>query len=47
MKAFVAVTDRDWYEFLSRRSALDEVNLWQYGPPPAGNANFAAVAACT
>jgi putative restriction endonuclease len=27
----VAVTDRDWYRFLSRRTDLDEVNFWQPG----------------
>ena len=31
MKAYVAVTDKDWYEFLSRRPDLDEVNFWQPG----------------
>lgn len=39
MKAFVAVTDRDWYEFLSRRSDLDEVNFWQ----PGGGRQFRAL----
>ena len=39
MKAFVAVTDRDWCEFLSRRSDLDEVNFWQ----PGGGRGFRAL----
>ena len=34
MKAFVAVTDNDWFEFLSRRPELDEVNFWT----PSGKA---------
>lgn len=39
MKAFVAVTDRDWYEFLRRRPALDELNFWQ----PGGGRQFRAL----
>jgi putative restriction endonuclease len=39
MKAFVAVTDRNWYEFLRRRPDLDEVNFWQ----PAGGRQFRAL----
>lgn len=39
MKAFVAVTDRDWYQFLSRRTDLDEVNFWQ----PGGGRQFRAL----
>jgi hypothetical protein len=39
MKAFVAVTDRDWYEFLRRRPDLDEVNFWQ----PGGGRQFRAL----
>lgn len=31
MRAWVAVTDRDWYRFLSRRPDLEEVNFWQPG----------------
>lgn len=31
MKAFVAVTDNDWYRFLRARPHLDEVNFWQPG----------------
>jgi putative restriction endonuclease len=39
MKAFVAVTDRDWYGFLRCRSDLDEVNFWQ----PGGGRRFRAL----
>lgn len=28
MKAFVAVTDNDWFDFLSRQRDIDEVNFW-------------------
>lgn len=28
MKAFVAVTDNDWFEFLGSQPELDEVNFW-------------------
>ena len=31
MKAYVAVTDNDWYRFLRQRPELDEVNFWQPG----------------
>lgn len=34
MKAFVGVTDRDWYEFLRVIPELDELNFWQ--PSPSG-----------
>ena len=34
MKAYVAVTDADWYGYLSRQPDLDEVNFWQ--PKPWG-----------
>ena len=36
MRAWVAVTDKDWYRFLSRRTDLDEINFWQ----PGGNRVF-------
>jgi putative restriction endonuclease len=39
VKAFVAVTDRDWYEFLRHRPDLDEVNFWQ----PGGGRQFRAL----
>jgi len=31
MKAYVAVTDNEWFRFLRDRSPLDEVNFWQPG----------------
>ena len=40
MKAFVAVTDNDWFEFLRRQSGLTEVNFWQ----PGGGRRFRALA---
>lgn len=33
MRFFVGITDRDWYDYLSRLDGLDEVNFWQ----PSGN----------
>ncbi len=39
MKAFVGITDRDWFDLLSRRPQLDEVNFWQ----PGGNSQFRAL----
>ena len=36
MKAYVGITDRDWFEFLASRPALDEINFWQ----PGGNRHF-------
>ena len=36
VRAYVAVTDRDWYRFLRDRPDLDEVNFWQ----PGGNRLF-------
>jgi putative restriction endonuclease len=38
-KAFVGVTDWDWYEFLSSRLDLTEVNFWQ----PGGRVLFKAL----
>jgi putative restriction endonuclease len=38
-KAFVGVTDFDWYEFLSSRPDLSEVNFWQ----PGGRIRFKAL----
>jgi putative restriction endonuclease len=38
-KAFVGVTDFDWYEFLSSRPDLTEVNFWQ----PGGRVQFKAL----
>lgn len=39
MRAFVAVTDHDWFEFLRARPELDEVNFWQ----PSGSSRFRAL----
>ena len=36
MRAWVAVTDKDWYRFLAQRPHLDEVNFWQ----PGGSREF-------
>ena len=36
MKAFVAVTDAEWFEFLSRQPGIDEVNFWK----PGGGTGF-------
>ncbi|MBI1952914.1 MAG: HNH endonuclease [Candidatus Omnitrophica bacterium] len=38
-KAFVAVTDYDWYRFLADLPNLDEVNFWQ----PGGSTRFQAL----
>jgi putative restriction endonuclease len=32
MNAYVAVTDRDWFDFLSSLPDVDEVNFWQPNP---------------
>ncbi len=39
LRYFVAVTDREWYRFLSARRGLEEVNFWQ----PGGNRPFRAL----
>jgi len=39
VRAWVAVTDKDWYRFLSQRPHLDEVNFWQ----PGGSRVFGAL----
>ena len=39
MKAYVAVTDNDWFRFLRDRAPLDEVNFWQ----PGGHRIFKAL----
>lgn len=39
MKAYVAVTDSDWFEFLSRQPGIDEVNFWK----PGGKTGFSAL----
>jgi putative restriction endonuclease len=40
MKAFVGVTDREWWGFLRRQDGLAEVNFWQ----PSGRNTFRALA---
>ena len=40
MKAWVGVTDGDWYRFLKARPHLDEVNFWQ----PSGGRQFRSLA---
>ena len=39
MKAFIGVTDFDWYSFLSNIPGLDEVNFWQ----PSASSQFKAL----
>jgi len=39
MKLWVGVTDGDWFQFLSNRPNLEEVNFWQ----PGGNREFRAL----
>ncbi len=39
MQLFVGVTDIAWFDFLSRRTDVDEVNFWQ----PGGNSLFRAL----
>jgi len=39
LKVFVAVTDGDWFRFLSAQERLDEVNFWQ----PGGERDFVAL----
>lgn len=39
MKAFVAVTDNDWFDFLRQRPELTEINFWQ----PGGGRTFRAL----
>lgn len=38
-KTYIGITDSDWYEFLSSRPELTEVNFWQ----PGGNKQFRAL----
>lgn len=40
MNCFVAVTDNEWFRYLSGRAHLDEVNFWQ----PSGSSQFRALA---
>jgi putative restriction endonuclease len=39
MQAYVAVTDPDWFRFLSQQPGIDEVNFWK----PGGGTNFRAL----
>jgi putative restriction endonuclease len=39
VKIWVGVTDNNWFDFLRRIPAIDEVNFWQ----PSGQGNFRAV----
>lgn len=39
MRIFVGVTDNGWFDFLSSRQDVDEVNFWQ----PGGNTQFRAL----
>ncbi|NJP96644.1 HNH endonuclease [Nonomuraea sp. FMUSA5-5] len=39
MKAYVGVTDGDWYRFMSARPTLTEANFWR----PSGSTNFRAL----
>ena len=39
MRAFVAVTDENWYQQLASSAPLDEVNFWQ----PGGSRTFGAI----
>jgi putative restriction endonuclease len=39
MKAYVGITDYDWFSFLSRQPSLDEVNFWK----PGGKTGFRAL----
>ena len=38
-RAFIGVTDHDWYDYLSHRPDLTEVNFWQ----PGGHVAFKAL----
>lgn len=40
MHGFIATTDQDWFDFLSARPGLDEVNFWA----PSGKAGLATLA---
>ncbi len=39
MRAYVGITDYDWYRFLAARPDLDEANFWK----PGGRSGFAAL----
>lgn len=40
MKGYVGVTDNDWFDFLSQKPEIDEVNFWQ----PGGKTQFHSLA---
>ena len=40
MRAYVGVTDNDWYHFLAARPEVAEVNFWQ----PSGGRGFRVLA---
>ncbi|MFQ6046923.1 MAG: HNH endonuclease, partial [Gemmatimonadales bacterium] len=42
MRAFVAVTDNDWFDFLSSQPDLDEVNFWTPSGKPLANLSVGA-----
>jgi len=46
MRLNIAITDRDWFDFLSERAdKLDEVNFWQpTGPRPTTREHYLAPA---
>lgn len=39
MRIFVGITDRDWFDFLTSQSGIEEVNFWR----PSPNATFKAL----
>src|SRR5258708_4949100 len=39
ISAFIAITDRDWFECLSSAGELDEINFWQ----PSSRVAFSAL----
>jgi putative restriction endonuclease len=39
LKAFVGITDNDWFAFMASLPGIDEVNFWQ----PSGNKPFKAL----
>ena len=40
MRAYIGITDYEWFEVLRNLPQLDEVNFWQ----PSGNRKFRALA---
>ena len=37
MKAFIGVTDNDWFNFLSHQTGIEEVNFWTPSGKPLAN----------